>query len=73
MIQSIFLDHTGQLSFKRHSLVNLLLFTSAVNIPLGILRAVTGIVMTVAVGMTVVAEVEVEAPGVAGAIWLKNA
>jgi hypothetical protein len=69
IIRSIFLDQTGQLSFERHSLANLSSLASAANIPFGMLRAVTGMMTTVAVGVFV--EVEV-ADGVGGAIWLKK-
>ena len=65
----------GQLSFERHSLVNLSSFANAVNIPFGIVSATTGIVTTVGattVGAATVVEFEVEAPGVVGAIWLKS-
>ena len=65
----------GQLSFERHSLVNLSSFTNATNIPFEMLSTITGIVtavMAVTVGAVVAVELEVEAPGGVGAIWLKN-
>ena len=75
IIRSIFLDQTGQLSFERHSLANLSSLASAANIPFGMLRATTGIVTmvtAVTAGATAAVELEVEAPGVVVAIWLKN-